>query len=105
MTLIDLRDLLLTVGVPIFHYEAHEQDGNYIVWAEDGQGDTVSADNQMEDQVIQGTIDYYTKKEFDSIFETIQQTLNSAEISWKLNSIQHERETGYIHYEWIWELV
>lgn len=105
MKLSDIRDLLLTVGVPVYHFHALKQPNQYIVWAEDTQGDSGHADNHMTIQVIQGTIDYFTKTEFDSIFNTIQEKLNSIDIAWRLNSIQHEKDTGYIHYEWVWEMV
>lgn len=105
MTLLDLRDLLLTVTQDTFHYHATKKPDKYIVWAEDGQGDSVFADEGMDDRAIQGTIDYFTKTEFDPNVELIQTKLTEAEISWRLNSVQHEEDTGYIHYEWIWELV
>lgn len=105
MTLLDLRDLLLTVTSDVFHYHAHKKPDKYIVWAEDGQGDSVFADEKMEDGAIQGTIDYFTKTEFDANAELIELKLTEAEISWRLNSVQHEEDTGYIHYEWIWELI
>lgn len=105
MSLVDLRDLLLTTGVPVYHYEAHKQENNYIVWAEDGQGSANYSNNHMVIQTIQGTIDYFTKTEFDPVFDTIQGKLNSIDIAWSLNSIQYEEDTDYIHYEWLWELV
>jgi hypothetical protein len=105
MTLLDLRDLLLTVTSDVFHYHAHKKPDKYIVWAEDGQGDSVFADEKMEDRALQGTIDYFTKTEFDPNVELFQTKLTEAEISWRLNSVQHEDDTGYIHYEWIWELI
>ena len=104
MRLVDLRDLLLTIGPPIYHYFAAKEKGNYIVWAEDGEGASNHADDEKTIQVIQGTIDYFTRKEFDPVVEQLQNTLNSADITWKLNSIQHEQDTGYIHYEWLWEV-
>jgi hypothetical protein len=36
---------------------------------------------------------------------TVQAFFNTLEIGWKLNSIQHEDDTGYDHYEWVWEFV
>lgn len=105
MTLVDIRDLLLTVGPPVFHYEAYNQTGNYIVWAEDGEGASGHADNHKTTQVIAGTIDYFTKTEFDQIVDLIQEKLNSIDIAWRLNSVQREKDTGYIHYEWTWEMV
>ncbi len=105
MTLADLRDLLLGVTPDVFHYFATKKPDKYIVWAEDGQGDSVYSDESMDDRAIQGTIDYFTKTEFDHNVELIQSKLTEAEISWRLNSVQYEEDTGYIHYEWIWELV
>lgn len=105
MRLLDLRDLLLTITPDTFHYYAHNKPDKYIVWAEDGESGSSNADDYKTYQVIQGTIDYFTKMEFDPNFDLIQDKLNSINISWKLSSIQYEEETGYIHYEWIWEMV
>lgn len=100
-----IRDALLTVTQKTYHYEPPDDvTGNYIVWAEDGEGGSVRADNELQEQVITGTIDYFTKTEYDSNYSSIQTALNTAEISFRLNSIQREKETGYIHYEWVWEL-
>ena len=65
MKLSDLRDLLLTIEVPVFHYHASKQPDKYIVWAEDTEGTSISANNKKINQSIQGTIDYFTKTEFD----------------------------------------
>jgi hypothetical protein len=105
MTLQSLKTLLLTIGPPVFRYFATGQIGNYIVWAEDGEGSSGHADNQKTTQVIQGTIDYFTKTENDPVVGQIQDALNKADIAWRLNSVQYERETGYIHHEWTWEMV
>ncbi len=106
MILNDLKALLLTIGPPVFHYYASEQKGNYIVWAEDGSVGEFEADDKIQEQIIQGTIDYFTKVEFDPVFDQIQEKLNQAEwISWRLNSIQYEKDTKYTHYEWVFEVV
>lgn len=104
MTLRDLRDLLLTIGIPVYHYRAFNESGDYIVWAEDGEGNSLNADDIKTRQALQGTIDYYTKTEYDPVLDEIQDKLNEASIAWGLNSVQHEDDTGYIHYEWWWEL-
>jgi hypothetical protein len=104
MTLNDVRDALLTVGVPVFHYTAFEQSNEYIVWAEDNQADSVWADGLMQEQSIEGTIDYFTKTENDPNVQKIQDALNDGSISWRLNSVQYEDDTKYIHYEWIFQV-
>lgn len=105
MKLTDLRDALLEVMPDVFHYSAKLKPDKYIVWSEDGEAGSSNADDHKEDQVIQGTIDYFTKTEYDPIFNSIQQKLNSIDISWRLNSIQRENDTGYIHYEWVFEFI
>ena len=105
MTLQGLKALLLTIGPPVFHYFTTGQDGNYILWAEDGEGDSVYADDEKTEQALTGTVDYFTKTEFDPIVNQIQDTLNDAEgLAWSLNSVQHETDTKYIHYEWTFEI-
>lgn len=105
MKLTDLQDLLLEITPNVHHYFAEDQTGNYIVWAEEGESSSLYADDEKIIQVIQGTIDYFTTTEFDPVVQQIQDNLNSAEIAWRLNSAQYERDTGYTHYEWIWEIV
>lgn len=105
MKLSDLRDALLEVTQDTFHYEATHKPDKYIVWAEDTESDAGYGDNKKITQVIQGTIDYYTKTEFDPNVKLIQEKLNSIDIAWRLNSIQHEEDTKFIHYEWIFELI
>ena len=105
MKLSDLRDALLEVIPDVFHYEAKGKPDKYIVWAEDNEVSSLNADNKKDEQVIEGTIDYFTKTEYDDNVVLIQQKLNSIDVSWRLSSIQHEQDTGYIHYEWIFELI
>ncbi len=100
----DVRTALLTVTKNVGRYEAFKKTDKYIVWAEDTQADAVWADGEMVQQAIQGTIDYFTKTENDPDVRQIQTALNEFEISWRLNSIQYEDETGYIHYEWVFEV-
>lgn len=105
MTLDDLKNALLTVTDNVGHYEAFEKTDQFIVWAEDGEAGSGHADNHKTTQVLTGTIDYFTKTENDPNFAAIQAALNSLDIGWRLNSIQYEDDTKYIHYEWVWEMV
>lgn len=105
MTLNDIKNALLTVTSKVYHHDASGATGNYIVWAEDGSGETVWADGKMQEQVITGTIDYFTKVEYDPTFWTIQDALRDAGLSFRLESIQYEGDPKYIHYEWVFEVV
>lgn len=105
MNLAEIKTALSTVGVPVNRYHAIKKPDKYIVWAEDGQSGGLYSDNRMSEQVIQGTIDYFTKTEDDPNIDKIQDALNSAEIPFRLNSVQYEEDTGFIHYEWLFEVI
>lgn len=99
-----IRDTLLKVSDNVGHYEAVEKNDQYIVWAEDSEGSSVEGDDRKTNQSIQGTIDYFTRTEFDPMVDRIQEALRDAKISFYINSVQYEEETKYIHYEWVWEV-
>ena len=104
MRLVDLGNALKAVTPNTSHYKPSKKPDKYIVWAEDGQADAAHGNNQMQIQVLTGTVDYFTKTEFDTVVQQIQAALNELEIGWRLNSVQHEEETGYIHHEWVWTM-
>lgn len=99
-----IEEILLTVTDNVFHYEAMDKPDQYIAYAEDSEGSSVEGDDQKINQSIQGTIDYFTKKDWDENVTKIQEALKNACISFYLNSVQLEEETGYQHYEWVWEV-
>ena len=105
MILANVRDIFLTL-LPdaTFHYKAKGTPEQYIVWAEDGQAGSSHADDKMQNQAIEGTVDLFTKVEFDPLFDLIQVAMNNSDMTWELNSVQHEEDTGYIHYEWVWQI-
>ena len=84
-----LRDALLSIdGLPVFHFfKPSEVKEQYCIW--------------KLNQQIQGTIDLYSKQEFDPAVDAIQEALNASQIGFYQNSIQYEDETGLIHWEWV----
>ena len=100
-----IKNALLTVTQNVGHYEAREKTDQYIVWAEDGSGINSWSDNKRKAGSITGTVDYFTKTENDSNVASIEAAFKSIRIGWRLNSIQKEKDTGYIHFEWSWELI
>ena len=100
-----IEDILLELDPEnVFHYHAKDRTDKYIVWAEDSEGSSVEGDDHKINQSIQGTIDYFTKKDGDPMVDKIQEALTAACISFYLDSVQYEEETDLIHYEWIWEV-
>lgn len=99
-TLLTLQSQFPTVGIG--HYDVMQKKAPYIVWAEDSESSSVEGDNYKVNQAIEGTIDLFTKTEYDPLIDAIQEALKEARISFYLNSVQYEDETQYIHYEWVW---
>lgn len=94
-------DAVSNIPGEVFHYRRAKLSPPYTVWQEDSE-DALSADNSVAEQSPSGTLDYYTKEEFDPRVDEIQIVLSGIPASWYLNSVQYEEDTGIIHYEWVW---
>ena len=86
-----------------YHYWRPGMSAPFLVWAEDG-GNQYYSDNQVSEQAITGSTDYFTKMEYDPVIDDIQKANASMGLAWRLNSVQFEEDTGLIHYEWAWEV-
>lgn len=102
-----LTNAVGSTGVPIFHYFANDRQtiDRYIVWDEDMESGRISGDGKMEKQVIQGTIDLFTKTEYDTLFDSIQTALYNAGICYTFVGKIFEEGTNKIHYSWVFNLV
>ena len=93
----------MAVTESVSHYERMQSD-RYFVWQEDGANDFEAGNRHLE-KAVTGTTDLFTKQEFDPWKDAFEISLDSSgEISWHLNSVQYEEDTGFIHYEWVWEV-
>lgn len=103
-----IAEALIAVGkeysCPVYHYYRAVKDVPVIVWQEDGEGQSFHGNNLKEEQVVEGTIDFFTKTEFDPIIDAIQEAINPV-CAFTINSIQYEETTNLIHYEWIWRVI
>lgn len=103
-----IPEILLEITENVGHYDVIHKTDKYIVWAEDSEGSSLEADNYKAEQSMQGTIDYFTKQEYDENVDKIQSALVAHRISFYLNSVQYESPdegyAGYIHYEFVWEV-
>lgn len=75
----------------------------YFVWQEDGRNDLM-ADNIHAETAVTGTTDLFTKQEFDPWAEAFEAALEAMGIAWSFSSFQRESDTGFLHYEWNWEV-
>ena len=87
----------------VSHY-AKMKSSRYFVWQEDGEN-TLISDNADRTRAITGTTDLFTKKENDPWIEAFEQSMSNYGIAYYLNSVQYEEDTGFIHYEWVWEVI
>lgn len=83
---------------------ARMKSDRYFVWQEDSRNDLVVGDRHAE-KAVEGTTDLYTKQEFDPWADEFEAALDADGcIVWRLNSYQYEEETGFHHYEWVWQV-
>lgn len=88
----------------IYHYDATGGKGDrYIVWQEEGESDSLFLDNQHDEIVIKGSLDIYTKIEFDDLVDEIIDLFNAKGISFNIINIEYETNSSYIHYSFDWE--
>lgn len=103
-----MLDALITAltgtGYSFEHYGwSKAPAGDYGVYAEDG-GNDLEADGKHAEKALTGTVDYFTRDDSDTPRTTIEAALETCCV-WSLNSIQFEPDSGYIHYEWVFEVV
>lgn len=101
-----VKTALLTVSENVGLFEAIDGTKDHIIYAPDGEGESLDLDNIKDSQVLQGTIDLFVVPENRSLADDIQAALNAAEISYSINSIQYEdlEKSKFIHYEWVFEV-
>lgn len=109
MPINDLKAALEATGYQFAHFgwakDAAERRQDHGVYSEDGQNPHWE-DNHRSAHAVQGTVDYFTRDDSGAPQEAIEAALNGLECcSWYLNTIQLEEDTGFIHYEWVFEVV
>ncbi len=87
----------------VSHYYKLKSE-RYFVWQEEAGADLV-AEGVHAERAVRGTTDLYTKTEDDPWRAAFEAALDAAGIAWYWNSTSYEEATGYIHTEWVWEVV
>ena len=107
--LLKIKEALTPVTENVYHYWRTNKRPPYLIWMEDGEENSLPLDNRKAEQQLHGTVDYFTKVEFDSTIDAIQDALNSmtgySHKGWQLSAVQYEEDTGLIHYTWDWWVV
>ena len=97
---------LQATGLPLAEYAWDTNPAeNFLVVSIDGQGGTMSANDQISEQAVEGSIDLYCYDNDRANIATIQNILNGLSgCAWRMNSVQYEPETRLIHWEWVFQL-
>lgn len=127
----ELIQALLETGYQFAAYGwSKAPDGDYGVYALDGANDLVAGGKHAE-KVNRLSVDYFTRSIDTSVVfaprgsdeyltrmeglysyidhhpakTAIEAAFDHADIAWYLNSVQFEEDTGYVHFEWIVEVL
>ncbi|MDL2324061.1 hypothetical protein LJC61_02765 [Ruminococcaceae bacterium OttesenSCG-928-A16] len=103
-TLEKVKNALMPLCDNVGHYTAARKGFPRIVW-EEVTAEGLRAENITDGQAWSGVINLFSKKEFEPLFDSIQNALNQAQISFYLNSVQYEEDTGVTHWEWAFSVV
>lgn len=100
-----LKAALDATGLPFAHFGwSKAPSGDYGVYAEDGAND-LQAGNIHAEKLAEGTVDYYTRDDTLAAQPIIETALTAAGCAWYLSSTQLEEDTGYIHLEWVFQVI
>lgn len=95
------NEIAKITGCNIYHYFRPVMNAPYILWAETGESNSLEADNGKREQAISIDVDYYTKTEFDSVIDAIQNLFVTNGFAFELSSVAFEDDTNLIHYNWV----
>lgn len=95
-----IGELLAAIEPNCYHYFHTVKNAPYIIWAEDGEADSLNTDNHKTEQVLSVDVDYFTKVEYDPQVDAIQALFDTQGWRWALTAVQFEDDTGLIHFTW-----
>ena len=99
---------LKLTDIPFAEYGWNKRpEGTYGVVSLDFEADSLNGDDGKQMTSWQGSVDLSVrmKKDLERLKDLVENALEEVcEASWQVNSIQHESQTGYFHYEWVFEV-
>ncbi len=98
MTLIQFRDLLLSVTEKVFHFEAQgDTDQEHIIWQEE-QNRALHGDGKRTELIRHVQVDLYTKAEYPPLLDEMLAALEDAEVAFEEPIPDYDTETGFYRY-------
>lgn len=96
-----LETALAATGYPWAHHGwSRAPDGSYGVWGEDWSRD-LDANGQHAERGTRCYAALFTRDDSQAPRRAVEQALDGLRCPWRLNSVQYEADTGYIHLEWV----
>lgn len=77
----------------------------YGAYALDGSAADLWGDDRMTERALSGTVDLFTADDGAAGCALVEQALDACRVSWYMNSIQYESDTGLTHHEWVFEVI
>lgn len=105
LSVLDVRDTLLSVLDDVYHYEAPaSKPDKYVVWGETGVDMRMHGDNGCKYAAVSGEILYYTAEEYDATADAITNAFAGVGIICNLSGIGYDYETGQTVYTYNFEV-
>ena len=109
MTFDELIAALESTDIPFAEggwMEADDLREDYGVYALDGRRDMIS-DGRHSEKMLEGTVDFFCRSSRgDDKADLIEAAMDSIGCPWRLEYGPHyEEETGYTHWEWVFNVL
>ena len=104
-----LRDDLMKTDIPFAEYgwNTRPDADCYGVISLEFEADSLEGDNVKKDRAWEGSLDLFIRllSSRDTYIAIVEPLLEKhCDGSWRLNQIQHERDTGMLHFEWVFQV-
>ncbi len=84
------------------HYQIKGTSAPIMVWGEASDAYDKYGDDGMDYQTIQGRLYYETDRDFDPVFDQIQEALDLKMDTWRWTESYYNPENDLIRHCWIW---
>ena len=106
MTYSSLIDALKATGIPFQEAawrNAEKLGEDYGVYELDNDN-SLMADGGHSERLFEGTVDYFARNSNGRAnAKKIEAAMDTLGVPWYLNSTQYESDTGFTHYEWVFQ--
>lgn len=102
----ELVTALKGTGIPFAEYGwSTRPTGAFGVVQLERSVETLEGDNEIQNRAFEGSVDLYMPTRDKTLIGKVKEVLIAqCDGAFTLSSIQHEEETGLLHYEWVFQL-